>query len=393
MPKGKIESTAEALGGRMANLAGAAGKRAGAAAARAKRVASGSLRRFPARRLEPAASTAATLGNALLATNLAAELDRWTRSAFASGGASPYDKVLDAVHATFRRYGGDHRIFDGNHDPIGAWKAIAEAMPGEAWTQRATGYLSALWKDAATPNGLPLATWNKETFDTVAGSLNKTLGISPAWTKDMVTVTATEAVGSVLATATLVLNWNDADLRRFSGTVGSLGLAALVGANPLGVAVAIVGLAKCFHEVRHGADFKRFASGTGRGTAAVAATIGASRLIPAPAWPALMLGVASYVAATKLYDKAEPEAEKVARVVRDWLESREWADFRSGLARSAYLRGRTVARSVADSELANAVSAWSRASSEAVARAWSAGYRNSIRAAGEALARGQPAFG
>ena len=137
--------------------------------------------------------------------------------------------------------------------------------------------------------------------------LNETLGISRTWVKDMVTFTATEFIGAVLGALALVLSWNKADVRRFSEIVGSLGLTALVGANPLLVLVTIVGLAKCFHEARHGAGFKRIASGGGRGMVGTTALLGASRLMPAPAWVTLMLGVVSYLVAAKLYDKAEPQ--------------------------------------------------------------------------------------
>ena len=115
------------------------------------------------------------------------------------------------------------------------------------------------------------------------------------------------------------------------------------------------------------------------------ALLGASRLMPAPAWVTLMLGVASYLAATKLYDKAEPNAEEAARIVRDWFGSQEWAESCSELARNTYLRGIAVVGSVSESELAsdvaNTVSAWSRASARTIGSGWSAGYRSTIRVA------------
>lgn len=354
--------------------------------ARAGRVASSSLRRVPLRRLsEPVTSKAASLGNALLATDVAMRLDQWTRTVFASGPASAYDKALDQVYITLGEYGADHRLFDGSHDLLGAWKTIAEAFPDEGWVQRAEGYFSALWKDMATPRGIPVVTWDKQAFDAVAGFLNETLGISRNWVKDMATFTATEFVGAVVGALALALSWNKADVRRFSEVVASLGLSALVGANPILVMVSIVGLAKCFHEARHGAGLKRVLSGGGRGMVGTTALLGASRLMPAPAWVTLMLGVVSYLVATRLYDKAEPKAEEVARIVRDWFGSQEWTSSCSDLARNTYLRGKAVARSVGESELAqdvtNTVSAWSRASAGAIERGWSRGYRSTIRAA------------
>ena len=378
--------TAGAVGDVMVGSARAVGGRVSDVSVRAGRLASNSLSKVPVRRLsEPVTSMVASLGNALLATEIATSLDRWTRDVFASGPATRYDRALDQFYIDTGTYGPDHRLFDGSHDLVGAWKTIAEAFPDEGWLQRAEGYVSALWKDMATPRGIPVITWDKQTFDAVAGFLNETLGISRDWVKDMATFTATEFVGAILAALALVLSWNKAELRRFSEIVASLGLSALVGANPILVMVTIIGLAKSFHEARHGAGFKRVLSGGGRGMVGTTALLGASRLMPAPAWVTLMMGVVSYLVATKLYDRAEPKAEEVARIVRDWFGSREWTNNCSELARNTYLRGKAVVGSVGDSELArdvaNTVSVWSRASAGAIERGWSTGYQSTIRVA------------
>ena len=374
------------LGNELAGSARAVGGRVGEAGAQAGRVGSRALRKVQLRRWsEPVTARAAIFGNALLATDVAVRLDQWTRTVFASGPATRYDKALDEVFNALGEHGADHRIFDGSHDLFGAWKTIAKAFPDEGWLQRAEGYVSAMWKDMATPKGIPVVTWDKQAFDAVARFLNETLGISRTWVKDMATFTATEFVGAVLGAVGLVLSWNKAEIRRFSEIVGSLGLSALVGANPLMVMVTIVGLAKCFHEARHGAGFKRILSGGGRGMVGTTALLGASRLMPAPAWVTLMLGVASYLVATKLYDKAQPKAEEVDRIVRDWFGSQEWTESCSELARSTYLRGKAavgrVSESVLASDVANTVAAWSSASAGAIGSRWSAGYRRTIEVA------------
>ena len=356
----------------------------------AERFASDSIRKVPVGRLhKPVTSGVAIIGNAHLATDVAVRLDQWMRTVFASGKASAYDRALDQTYRTLQQYGGDHRIFDGSHDVVGAWKAITEANPHDAWLHRAEGYVLAIWKDMATPSGLPVVTWNKQAFDAVAGFLNETLGISRTWTKDMATFTATEFIGAVLGAIAMILSWNRADIRRFSEIVASLGLSALVGANPIMVMITIVGLAKCFHEARHGAGFKRVLSGTGRGMIGTTALLGASSLMPAPAWVTVMLGVVSYLVAARLYDKAEPRAEEVARIVCDWFGSQEWTSSCSYFARNTYLRGKAVVGNVSVSELkrdvANTVSAWSLASANAIESAWSTGYRSTIGNACAAL--------
>ena len=86
--------------------------------------------------------------------------------------------------------------------------------------------------------------------------LPQPLGQSLESSRYFPTFTATEFFGTVPGALALVLSWNKAEIGRFSEVVGSLGPATLVGANPLMVMVMIVGLAKCFHEARHGAGFK-----------------------------------------------------------------------------------------------------------------------------------------
>ena len=108
-----------------------------------------------------------------------------------------------------------------------------------------------------------------------------------------------------------------------------------------------------------------------------------------------MLGAVSYVVAARLYDKAEPKAEKVARIVRDWFGSQEWTNSCSDLARNTYLRGKTVVGNVADSEVArdvaNTVSAGSRTSAGAIESGWSAGYRSTVKLACAAVPQWTPA--
>lgn len=128
-----IGKAARTLGDGVAGSAGAVGGRVSDVSARAGRLASDSLKKIPMRRLRPVTSAVANIGNTLLATDVALGLDRWMRAVFASGRASPYDKALDLAHNTLRQYGGDHRIFDGSHDLVGAWKAIAKARPDDSW--------------------------------------------------------------------------------------------------------------------------------------------------------------------------------------------------------------------------------------------------------------------
>ena len=106
-----VGEAAGTLGGRMAGSAKAVGGRVSDVSIRAGRLASDSLRKVPVRRLhKPVTSTVANVGNALLATDVAVRMDQWTRSVFASGKASAYDKALDLAlqHVGAARRGPSH---------------------------------------------------------------------------------------------------------------------------------------------------------------------------------------------------------------------------------------------------------------------------------------------
>lgn len=80
---------------------------------------------------------------------------------------------MDVVYAVDKTGGAYHRLFDGNHDVMGAWKAIVQAHPDNSWIENASGYLQALWKDVATPNGIPYVTLDKGKFDGIKEILHQ----------------------------------------------------------------------------------------------------------------------------------------------------------------------------------------------------------------------------
>ena len=69
-------------------------------------------------------------------------------------------------------------------------------IPDDTIIEEALGTVQALLRDAATPRGLPLATWDKSTFDAVAGSLESTLAIPERWFYDLNTSDAADLLGA-----------------------------------------------------------------------------------------------------------------------------------------------------------------------------------------------------
>jgi hypothetical protein len=259
-------------------------------------------------------STVATavVFNGILASSMATNIDRWMREEFAGGAASVYDKAMDAARHKMQEFGGDHRLFDGGHDLLGAWEAVRAAKPDDNLVQEAGGYLSAIWKDVVTPMGLPLTTLNRDSFDSVAEIMGDTLGVSRDWLMDAASFTATEGIGAIIGAVAVVLNWSKTDVDRFSALVGSFGLSALISANPFLAVVAVVALARSFHEARYRKQYGSLASGITKGGAGTGVFLGAISIVSGPAWIGIVVGIVSAVLAQKAYEKGETAVSKVS---------------------------------------------------------------------------------
>jgi hypothetical protein len=254
----------------------------------------------------------AAVFNAILAARTGKDIDRWMREEFASGPAGVFDKAMDAAREKMQEFGGDHRLFDGGHDLIDAWKAVAAAKLDDTPLEEAGSYLLAIWKDVVTPMGLPLKTLDREKFEATAQVLSETWGISREWLMDAASFTATEGAGAIVGALAVALNWNKTDIQQFSALVGSFGISAAVSANPFLSVIAIVALAKSFEEARHRRKYISLYKGVLKGGAGTGAFLGATSLVGGPAWVGLMVGVVCAVLTQKGFKKGDEILREVS---------------------------------------------------------------------------------
>lgn len=268
----------------------------------------------------------AVVFNAILATSMAKDIDRWMREEFASGPATVFDKAMDGARYVMQEFRGDHRLFDGGHDLIGAWEAVASAKPDDTLLQEAGEYLSAIWKDVVTPMGLPIATLRREQFEAVSRMMGEAFGVSREWLMDAASLTATEGAGAIVGALAVVLNWKETDVKQFAAVVGSFGLSAAVSANPFLALVAIVALARSFQEARYKKEYGSLGRGVLKGGVGTGAFLGAASLVSGPAWIGLMVGIVSAVLAHKGYEKSEKvfhdvKWSQVAKFTKGYLKA------------------------------------------------------------------------
>ena len=215
-----------------------------------------------------------------------------------SGRPTIYDKAMDAVYNATRIGGGDHRLDDGGHSLVGAFQAAREASPDDSIFEEAAGLLQALARDVTTPRGLPLVTWEKDTFGGLTDSLGS-VGIPRAWVKDLVSYDAAEVIGASVGVLALALNWNSDDVERFAQIAGGMGLSGAVSANPLLLVVTVVALAKAYHTAQKTGDWKEFADGLARGGICTGAVILVMSMVAGPAVVVLLTGICVGVVAQR----------------------------------------------------------------------------------------------
>ena len=214
------------------------------------------------------------------------------------GTATVYDKAMDAEYIATHIGGANHRLFDGGHTIAGAFNAARGASPDDSIMQEAMGALQGLLRDVSTVKGLPLANWDKGTFDQVAGVLESKFHIPATWFYDLNTYDAAELLGSTVAAVALAFNWNRANTETFARLVGSMGVSAAVSANPLLLILTVVALARAFQKAHQTGEYAEFVDGQFKGGIGAGATLTALSLVGVaggPAGMALLVGLTTGV--------------------------------------------------------------------------------------------------
>ena len=247
-----------------------------------------------------------TGSQALLASSLSTDLNNLIQ-AMVQGSASIYDKAMDANYLDPLLQpdmgGSYHRLFDGGHTIAGAFGAARDAAPDDNIIQEALGAVQGLLRDGTTPRGLPLANWDKGTFDNVAGSLESTFGVPKSWFYDLNTYDAAELCSSVVGVVALIFAWNRADTEAFAKLVGSMGLIAAMSANPLLLVVTVVALARSLQKACQTGEYAEFVDGQLKGGIGAGATLGAVALVGAATGSAgliLLVGIVTAVLVNRI---------------------------------------------------------------------------------------------
>jgi hypothetical protein len=190
--------------------------------------------------------------NYVVATDAVRNLEQFLGHTFNEGIPSIYDKAMDAVYNASHIGGGNlHRLFDGSHTIWGAWERCKDALPNDTLTQEIAGYFKALGHDLSSSVGLPIADMTQDGYDKLLYWVEN-YGVSNSWAQDILHINVPELLGSTIGSLALIFKWNSEDITKFSDLVAGLGLSSIAAANPLGVVITLVGLARSYQLATRG---------------------------------------------------------------------------------------------------------------------------------------------
>jgi hypothetical protein len=238
-----------------------------------------------------------------LSTDFSRRFTEWTEWVSESA-PSVYDKARDSIYNAINEGGSQlHRLIDGQHGVLDSWSVVKEALPNDTTIDEIIGYFSSLWKDMATPQGVPLVSISRENYDVMADALTETLGVPRSWVSDALTVNGAELFASSFGVISLALNWNKEDKDKFGEIAGTIGLAAAFSANPVMGLVCLVTLARAFHKGRSKQAYTEVLNGLAKGGMGTGIFIGVASFVGGPTWVGLLVGLCLAVFARHHLDR------------------------------------------------------------------------------------------
>ena len=183
-----------------------------------------------------------------------------------------YDKAMDAVyndpsHHNYRIGGGNHRLFDGGHDPLGAWEAVRNASDTDSFAQEVIGYVCAMFKDMSTPNGMPFFTVDKDWYDNSSEWVASNIpGASKDWFRDLMTYDTMELFSTSLGVVGALFFLKKKDKEKLSEILGSMGIISIFGANPLMAISVMCMTAYSYYKTKNKLSAKSFSIGMSSAT-------------------------------------------------------------------------------------------------------------------------------
>ena len=139
----------------------------------------------------------------------------------------------------------------------------------------------------------------------MAGFLESRFLVPRDWFYDLNSYDSAELVGAVVSVLAVALCWNRADTETFAKLVGSIGVSAVISANPLLLVVMVVAWARAFQKARLEGRYGDFIDGQAQGAVGSLGALAAASQVAVLGGPVgmLLVGIVAGVLANKAASK------------------------------------------------------------------------------------------
>ena len=250
--------------------------------------------------------------DAVIAGPAAHPMSSWLADTF-NQNFDQYDRAIDAVYNATHVGGSKlHHIVDGQHDLLGAFRAVRDVSADDSWATEVCQAGEHLLRDTMSRSGInPFFSLSPDTYNSIARAA-ESVGVSRAYLADALTVNGSELFGGAIALAGSVVVAKKADPLALSMLGGSYLVSAVVSANPLLIPIAAGSLAYAIIET---GSVKEVAVEAGKGAFACGSALLVSSIIGGPVWLGCLAGAMTAIAVRQCIDNPEKAWDRAQELI------------------------------------------------------------------------------
>ena len=158
------------------------------------------------------------------------------------------------------------------HTIAGAFQAVRGASTEESIIQEGLGFVQGMFRDRRR-QGAAAGELGQGDVRPSRRLHGVAVYVGRDWFYDLNSYTSAELVGGSIGILAVVFQWNRADTESFSRMVGSMGVAAVISANPLLLVIMVVAFARAFQRSRMDSQYGDLVDGSVRGAVVATLTI------------------------------------------------------------------------------------------------------------------------
>jgi hypothetical protein len=239
-------------------------------------------------------------------------LARWLAGEF-NHNFDEYDSAIDAAYNN-THVGGSvyHHLIDGQHDVLGAFRAVQDVSADDTWLTELCQACEHLLRDTMSVAGTnPFLSFTPDQFDQVADLVSQ-VGVSTTYLADALTLNGPELLGGSIALAASLVLGKKADSNKLSRLAGGCAVSALVSGNPFLMPIAAGSLVYAAYNA--GTPREAFAT-VGKGALVSGSVLLVGNLVGGPVWLGCVAGVITAVAVKSAIDDPHKTFQRAREMI------------------------------------------------------------------------------